>query len=68
VTELRNAPPKPGRRLPSIFDGVPPSTPLSLSDLESLMQADTERRILVVLNHVFAAHTETQPPEPTEPT
>ncbi|MBA4190578.1 MAG: hypothetical protein C0467_21535 [Planctomycetaceae bacterium] len=54
MTEPHNARSKPGRRLPSIFDGVPPGTPLSLSVLETLMQADTQRRILAVLDRVFA--------------
>ncbi len=57
-----------GRQLRSIFDGVPPGTPLTLRDLEALMQADTEKRIIAVLNHVFGSHYEPQPPEPAEPT
>ncbi len=56
-----------GRRLRSIFDNIPADTPLSLVDLETLMQADTERRILAVLDRVFAAHPDAQSPEPAEP-
>lgn len=66
MTKPHNAGSKPGRRLPSIFDGVPPGTPLSLRDLETLMQADTQRRILAVLDRMFAAQHEPQPPEPAE--
>ncbi len=44
----------PDRRLSSIFDGVRPGTLLSLHDLETLMQADTQHRILAVLDRVFA--------------
>lgn len=67
MTEPHNARSKPGRRLPSIFDGIPADTPLSLDDLESLMQADTEQRILAVLDRVFGSQPEMQPPAPSEP-
>lgn len=57
-----------GRRLASIFDRFPFSTPVSLEELEVLMQADTQHRILAVLDRVFAVQHEPQPPEPAEPT
>lgn len=59
--------PAPGQRLASIFDGLPPDTPLSLEDLEALMRADTERRILAVLDRAFRSYHEPQHPEPAEP-
>jgi len=68
MTEPHNARPKPVRRLASVFDGVLPGTSLSLRDLETLMQADTQRRILAVLDRVIAAHLEPHPHEPAEPT
>lgn len=56
-----------GRRLRSIFDGLPAAAPLSLDDLEVLMRTDTERRILDVLDRVFASQHEPQVPEPAAP-
>ncbi|MCE9560854.1 MAG: hypothetical protein K8U57_02255 [Planctomycetes bacterium] len=53
-----------GRRLVSIFDSVSADTRLSLDDLEVLMEADTQRRVIAVLNRVFAATHEPQHPEP----
>ena len=47
-------PPAPERRrLPSIFDGFPPGTPLSLDALELAMGRDTERRCLAALDRAL---------------
>lgn len=67
MSDVRDSPPRVGRRLRSIFDALPLDAPLSLAELNSLMQKDTEQRILAVLERVFAAHPEPQPPEPAEP-
>jgi hypothetical protein len=57
-----------GRRLESIFDDVPPGTLLSLDDLELLMQNDTQRRIIAVLDRVIPQAHDEQPPGTTTPT
>lgn len=48
----RRAPSR-GQRLPSVFDVFPVGTPFTLDDLERAMAADTERRILAVLDRVL---------------
>ena len=67
MTASRDSLPTQGRRLPSIFDDLPPGDPVSLDDLETLMQNDNERRIIAVLIRVFGSQPEPQPPEPAEP-
>lgn len=66
MNEPHNTRSKPGRRLPSIFDGVPSGTPLSLRDLETIMQVDTQQRILAVLDRVLTAPRAAMPTEPAE--
>jgi hypothetical protein len=40
---------RPGRRLPSIFDGIAPDQPLDMAAVEDRMSADLERRALEVM-------------------
>ena len=68
MSDTRDTLPTQGRRLPSIFDYLPLGVPVSLDDLELLMQVDTERRVLAVLDRVFGSQPEPLPPEPAEPT
>ena len=42
------------RRLASIFDDIPPNTPLSLDELEAAMNCDIERRCLAALDRALA--------------
>ncbi len=67
MIESSNTSPKSRRRLPSIFDNITDGARVSLDDLETLMQADTERRILAVLDRVLDAPHAAMPPEPAEP-
>jgi hypothetical protein len=56
-----------GRRLPSIFDALPPDVAVSLDTLELLIHLDTERRSIAVLDRVFGSRPEPPLPEPIEP-
>jgi hypothetical protein len=67
VNDNRDTRSKPGRRLPSIFDGVPPDTPLPLEEIEERMEADLQRRMLLALDRAFAAKPNSQPSEPDSP-
>lgn len=57
----------PGRRLPSIFDQFPAGTPVTLDALETAMAANTERRILAVLDRVLARRSDGGDANPTPP-
>ncbi len=55
MSEKRKPVGGPGRRLPCVFEGLPPG-PIDLASLEMAMARDTERRSLAALDRAVASH------------